>query len=75
MILTPSEEYGSYLELHVHGHIDGVATLSGSWIQPQKISDAVEFKQSGDHYSTNCVLVYSPSTVKSGTLAVDFKFR
>jgi hypothetical protein len=76
MVLTPSGATGSYLDLHVHGHIDGVATLSGSWIQyPQKISNAVAFKQSGDHYDTNCVLVYSPATVKSGTLTVDNEFR
>ena len=76
MVLTPSGAAGSYLELHVHGHIDGVATLSGSWIQyPQNIGNTVDFKQSGDHYDTNCVLVYSPATVKIGTLTVDFKFR
>ena len=75
MVLTPRGPKGSYLELHVHGHIKGSATLSGSWLRTQTISNTVDFKLNGDHYETNTVLVYSPTAVQGGTLSVDYKFR
>ena len=77
LVLTPrgGPRGTSGLQLRVHGRLDGTATLTGSWIQPQTISNIVDFKAGGDHYDTNCVLVYSPTTVRGGTLTVDYEFR
>ena len=75
LVLTPRGGHRGYLQLRVHGHLDGAATLTGAWIQPQTFSNTVDFRQSGDHYDTNCVLVYSPTTARGGTLTVDYEFR
>jgi len=75
LVLTPKGGHRGYLRLHIHGHLDGSATVASSWFQEKTFSNSVEFRQEGDFYDTNCVLVYSPVHVRNGTMRVDYEFK
>ena len=63
------------ISLRFHGHLDGVATVSGTNVQTQRLTGDFDVKTGGDWYSTNCVLHYSPESVRSGTVIIDYEFR
>ena len=63
------------ISLRFRGHLDGVATVSGTNVQTQRLTGDFDVSTGGDWYSTNCVLHYSPESVRSGTVIIDYEFR
>lgn len=63
------------ITLRFRGHLDGVATVSGTNVQTQKLTGDFDVRTDGDWYSTNCVLQYSPESVRTGTVSIEYEFR
>jgi hypothetical protein len=74
----PQAVYG--IEMSITGHIDGSATIQRSYADkkmyaPLPISGNVNLRLGGDWYKDRCLLIYSPSDVKSGNLKIRYAFR
>jgi hypothetical protein len=63
------------ISLRFRGHLDGMAIVSGTNIQTQRLTGDFDVSTGGDWYSTNCVLQYSPESVRSGTVTIEYDFR
>jgi hypothetical protein len=61
--------------LHVHGHIDGTASITASESHPQPISGDVDWRIYHDYFRPSIDIQYSPAKVAAGQLTVDVTFR
>lgn len=61
------------------GKIDGdaeiVLMLNGEPYQTEKLSGAVDFQWSGDWYSDEAAIMYTPTSVTDGSLSLNYKFN
>lgn len=60
--------------MRVVGRIDGTAQISGAPLPARRVSGSFELTHTGDYYSTNLLLQYSPVGVRSGRVRVDYEF-
>jgi len=63
------------IDLRVHGHIDGNATLGGKNVATQHLAGTFDVKTGGDWYSDTCQLEYSPTNVHAGNVEIEYHFR
>ena len=61
--------------LHVHGHIDGAASITASESTPQPISGDVDWRIYHDYFRPSIDIQYSPAKVTAGHLTVDLTFH
>lgn len=77
LVLTPlPSQRGSVHTLHVRirGAIDGEGVFFGDLINTQQVSGRFDLRLSGDYFSTNCVIRYSPLRARSGKPLVEYEF-
>jgi hypothetical protein len=61
------------------GNIDGeaeiVLMLNGNPYHTEKLSGAVDFEWSGDWYSDEAEIIYTPTSITGGSLSLSYKFN
>ena len=76
--LTFHELHGSTpsgYTLHVHGHIDGAASITASESTPQPISGDVDWRIYHDYFRPSIDIQYSPAKVSAGQLTIELTFH
>jgi len=68
-----------YMTVVGKGYLDGTAQivliLDSKAYKTEKLSGDVAFEWSGDWYSNSAKIEYKPSSVKSGSLSLQYKFK
>ena len=68
-----------YMTVVGKGYLDGTAEivliLDGKPYKTEKLSGDVAFEWSGDWYSNSARIEYKPSSVKSGSLSLQYTFK
>ena len=62
--------------LHIHGHIEGSATVSGgTYFAPRTVRGDIDIDTTTDCYDLYFEFRYAPTDVTSGHLTIDYKFH
>ena len=73
---NPEHVYG--IDIRGSGNLDGEATISlilnGEPYKTEKLKGPVSFNWGGDWYSDTAEIRYQPNNVKSGKVAIEYKF-
>ena len=68
-----------YITIVGKGNLDGTAEivliLTGKPHKTEKLSGTVDFEWNGDWYSNSAKIEYRPSSVKSGSLRLEYNFK
>jgi len=72
---APRSSTPSGYTLHVHGHIDGAASITASESHPQPISGHVDWRIYHDYFRPSIDIHYAPAKVTAGQLTVDLTFH
>lgn len=65
----------SSVALHVHGYIDGRASISAANWAPATVAGNVDWKVGHDDFSSKIVVDYEPLDVRSGQLTFELAFQ
>jgi hypothetical protein len=75
VFLDSNKEPPSGVSLAIHGHIDGIATISGDNWDKVTISGDVDYNVYHDWFYSSCAVTYSPRNVHSGALTINATFH